>query len=173
MEVLTLINKQNLWFLTLFSLILVLSIYYLTMPDEVLKTVKTQDNNTKETVNIEESDALTALRVEADEETLKEMNNLQEVLLNESATVDEKNDAYETLKDLNQTKGKEETIENIQWFRSILEKHKLKSFVKIKQDQIQIVISNKEHDEKLANNIIRTVQSNFDTQMYITVKFQS
>ena len=42
------INKQNLWFLTLFSLILVLSIYYLTMPDEVLKTVKTQDNNTKE-----------------------------------------------------------------------------------------------------------------------------
>ena len=65
MEVLTLINKQNLWFLTLFSLILVLSIYYLTMPDEVLKTVKTQDNNTKETVNIEESDALTALRVEA------------------------------------------------------------------------------------------------------------
>ena len=56
------INKQNLWFLTLFSLILVLSIYYLTMPDEVLKTVKTQDNNTKETVNIEESDALTALR---------------------------------------------------------------------------------------------------------------
>lgn len=162
------INKQNLWFLTLFSLILVLSIYYLTMPDEVLKTVKTQDNNTKETVNIEESDALTALRVEADEATLKEMNNLQEVLLNESATVDEKNDAYETLKDLNQTKGKEETIE-----KSILEKHKLKSFVKIKQDQIQIVISNKEHDEKLANNIIRTVQSNFDTQMYITVKFQS
>ena len=76
------INKQNLWFLTLFSLILVLSIYYLTMPDEVLKTVKTQDNNTKETVNIEESDALTALRVEADEETLKEMNNLQEVLSN-------------------------------------------------------------------------------------------
>ena len=57
--------------------------------------------------------------------------------------------------------------------KSILEKHKLKSFVKIKQDQIQIVISNKKHDEKLANNIIRTVQSNFDTQMYITVKFQS
>ena len=65
-------------------------------------------------------------------------------------------------------KGKEETIE-----KRILEKHKLKSFGKIKQDQIQIVISNKEHDEKLANNIIRTVQSNFDTQMYITVKFQS
>ena len=128
------INKQNLWFLTLFSLILVLSIYYLTMPDEVLKTVKTQDNNTKETVNIEESDALTALRVEADEETLKEMNNLQEVLLNESATVDEKNDAYETLKDLNQTKGKEETIE-----KSILEKHKLKVLLKLSKIKFKLL----------------------------------
>ena len=29
------INKKNLWFLTLFSLVLVLSIYYVTMPNEV------------------------------------------------------------------------------------------------------------------------------------------
>ena len=39
-------NKQNLWFLTLFSLILVLGIYYVTMPNELLlgkneSTVKT------------------------------------------------------------------------------------------------------------------------------------
>ncbi len=162
------INKQNLWFLTLFSLILVLSIYYLTMPDEVLQTIKSENNKTKETVEIKDSDVLAALRVEADEETLKEMNTLQEVLLNESATVDEKNDAYESLKELNQNKGKEEEIE-----KAIEKNHKLKSFVKIKQDQVQVVISNKEHDEKLANSIIRTVQSNFETRMYITVKFQS
>lgn len=168
MEVLTLINKQNLWFLTLFSLILILSIYYLTMPDEVLQTIKSENNKTKETVEIKDSDVLAALRVEADEETLKEMNTLQEVLLNESATVDEKNDAYESLKELNQNKGKEEEIE-----KAIEKNHKLKSFVKIKQDQVQVVISNKEHDEKLANSIIRTVQSNFETRMYITVKFQS
>ena len=34
------INKKNLWFLTLFSLILVLSIYYITMPSELLMTTK-------------------------------------------------------------------------------------------------------------------------------------
>ncbi len=168
MEVLTLINKQNLWFLTLFSLILVLSIYYLTMPDEVLQTIKSTNNETKETVELKDSDALAALRVEADEETLNEMNTLQEVLLNESATVKEKNDAYEALKELNQNKGKEEEIE-----KSISENHKLKSFVKIKGDQIQVVISNKQHDEALANSIIRTVQKSFETRMYITVKFQS
>ena len=32
------INKQSLWFLTLFSLILVLSVYYITMPNELLLT---------------------------------------------------------------------------------------------------------------------------------------
>ena len=32
------INRKNLWFLTLFSLILVLSIYYITMPNELLIT---------------------------------------------------------------------------------------------------------------------------------------
>ena len=32
------INKQNLWFLTLFSLILVLSVYYVTRPNDLLLT---------------------------------------------------------------------------------------------------------------------------------------
>ena len=39
------INKQKLWFLTLFSLILVLSVYYITMPSELLTTAKTSDKN--------------------------------------------------------------------------------------------------------------------------------
>ena len=30
------INKKSIWFLTLFSLIIVLSIYYVTMPSELL-----------------------------------------------------------------------------------------------------------------------------------------
>ena len=69
---------------------------------------------------------------------------------------------------MNHNKVKEKEIE-----KSIYENHKLKSFVKIKQDQVQVVISNKEHNEQLANQIIRTVQNNFETRMYITVKFQS
>ena len=44
------VNKQGLWFLTLFSLILVLSIYYITMPNEIFKSeeVVANDNNTKD-----------------------------------------------------------------------------------------------------------------------------
>ena len=39
------INKQKLWFLTLFSLILVLSIYYITMPKEVFESKKENEVN--------------------------------------------------------------------------------------------------------------------------------
>ena len=43
------INKKNLWFLTLFSLVLVLSIYYVTMPNEVFD--KELSEKTAETTN--------------------------------------------------------------------------------------------------------------------------
>ena len=35
-------KKQNLWFMTLFSLILVLGVYYVTMPNDVLEKVNNQ-----------------------------------------------------------------------------------------------------------------------------------
>ena len=51
------INKKNLWFLTLFSLILVLSVYYITMPSELLLTnssnyvTNTSKNKSKKTIH--------------------------------------------------------------------------------------------------------------------------
>ena len=164
------INKQNLWFLTLFSLILVLSIFYLTMPEAKLSELvnNVEKEKVTETISIEESEIITALRVESDEEMVLEMANFQEILLNEAASIEEKNNAYEALKDLNLNKGKEEELES-----KINKNFSLKSFVKIKNDQIKIVIANSKHDETLANNIIRSAQEEFDTQMYVTVKFQN
>ena len=57
------IKKQNLWFLTLFSLILVLSVYYITMPSSLFST--NNGNNKDNQVVVEESEILTALRVES------------------------------------------------------------------------------------------------------------
>ena len=41
------LNKQNLWFLTLFSLILVLSVYYITMPNDLLVNNSNEKTITK------------------------------------------------------------------------------------------------------------------------------
>ncbi len=162
------INKQSLWFVTLFSMILVLSIYYVTMKDDTLATIKSLDDiKETEEVNVTSSSALVALRVADDEEVLKEMEDLQTVLLDDTSTIEEKNNAYESLQTINTTKGKETEIEE-----KILKEFSLDSFVKIKNDRISITIGSNEHDTKLANKIMNTVQSMYDVKMYITIKFQ-
>lgn len=168
------INKKNLWFLTLFSLILVLSVYYITMPSELLLTnssnylkTDTKETTEKTSVEVEESELLTALRVSEDESVEKEMETLKAVLNNKESTVDEKNNAFDKMKELNINKTKEKEIES-----KIEETHKLKSFVKIKDDQVKVVIDQEKHDSSLANNIMRTVQKEFDKKMYITVQFK-
>ena len=160
------INKQSLWFLTLFSIILVLSVYYVAMPNNTLATIKENDTELQ-TINIDNSDSLTTLRVQKDEEIESTMQELQSILLNEKTTLEEKNTAYEKIQNINSNKGKEESIEKL-----IEKDFSYKSFVKIDKDKISVTISNKTHDVKLANDIIRKIQEQYTNKMYITVKFQ-
>ena len=157
------INKQSLWFLTLFSLILVLSVYYITMPSEILDV----EDESEKVVIAEESEILTALRVSSEEERLTQINDLRMVLTNLEATIEEKNNAYEKLKLIDIIKGKEETLEE-----KIKGEFKLKSFIKIDENQIKVVISETNHSSELANKIMRCIQEEFDEKMYISVKFQ-
>ena len=157
------INKKNLWFLTLFSLILVLSVYYVTMPTELLitnnsnfVTKDTSEDNTQ--VSVEEDEVITALKVADDEEYLKELDTLKLVLMDNKSSVEEKNNAFDKMKDLNTNKNKEEELESL-----IESTYKLKSFIKIKNNQVKVVISGSEHDTTLANNIMNTVQEKFAT----------
>lgn len=168
------INKRSIWFLTLFCLILVLSVYYVTMPSELLLSTnsnyvskETTEETQTPTVEVTESTILTSLRVESDEQMMNEIQNLQTILTNKDSTVDEKNNAYEKIKQLNLNKGEEQQIE-----KQISDTYKLKSFVKVNGNQVRVVVLSKEHDSSLANNIMRTVQSNYENEMYISVKFQ-
>lgn len=168
------INKKSIWFLTLFSLILVLSVYYITMPSELLLNTNgnyTPKNENSETTNgkepeIIESTVLVALRVEAEEELKKEMQQLQSILTNADSSTDQKNEAYNKMKDLNVKRGEEDKLE-----AKIKENYNLEAFVKIKDNNIEVVVKSKEHSKDLANKIMRTLQENFEREMYITVKF--
>lgn len=164
------INKQNLWFLTLFSLILVLSVYYITMPNDLLvgdKNNSVVTKSSKKKTTIKETSSLVAMRVSLEEERQEQMVSLQEKLTNKKTTTDEKNNAYEQLKYLNQLQGQEENLE-----KQIKEKLELDSFVKIDQKNIEVVAIKEKHDSSIANNIMRLVQSNYGEKMYITVTFK-
>ena len=150
------INKQNMWFLTLFSLILVLSVYYITMPNDlfsqVASTEEKSNKNEKVKETVEEISSLTAMRVSLEEERQGMMDDLQEQLTSDTISSEEKNNAYEQLKYLNTLQSKEEELE-----KQIKKELKLDSFVKIDNTNISVVCVSSKHDNSLAN---------------ITVKFQ-
>ena len=167
------INKQGLWFLTLFSLILVLSVYYITMPNEIFKseevkeeTESTTDKEDTSEVNSQNTSYIETLKVELDSERSEVLDTLQEVLNDKTKTSEEKNQAYEQMKEINDTKAMEELIT-----KKIKEEYSLNSYVKQDDSKIEVVVEGKEHDIKLANKIMRTVQSQFDEAMSISVKF--
>ncbi len=167
------INKQNLWFLTLFSLILVLSVYYITMPNDLLsankKTQVTTSNKSKENTKntVEELSSLVAMRVSLEEERQNEMDTLQEQLTSDSISGEEKNSLYEKLKYLNEIQGKEESYE-----KQIKKEYNIGCFVKIDNSNVGVVCVSDKHDSTLANNIMRLIQKDYKNKMYITVKFQ-
>lgn len=172
------IHKKSIWFVTLFTLILVLSVYYVTMPSELLlsngsnytkKTTEKKKEETKETATIvEESEILTSLRVESDEKVQEKMDKLKATIADADASTDDKNNAYDEMKSLSETRGTEEELEKM-----LLEQFKLKSFIKIDGDQIKVVVLSKEHNTKEANDIMRAVQAKQSKKMYISVQFKN
>lgn len=160
------ISKKNTWYLTMFSVLLVLAVYYVSFSSP--KEVKVSSDKSKETkLTVKESENLTALRVTRDEEIEKQMNEVKKVLNDENTNADEKNDAYEALKKLTTSKGKSSALETL-----IKQNFKLDSFISIDNNKVKVVIDSKKHSYKLANDIINSIQKEFDNKMYISVSFK-
>ena len=131
------INKQNLWFFTLFSLVLVLGVYYVAMPNDLLEKANNITNKTKDKVTIEKTvteSPLVAMRVSKEEERKERMDVLQEQLTSEKLTTEEKNNAYEEIKYLNEVQGKEENFE-----KKIKKEYDLDCFTKIETNDISVI----------------------------------
>lgn len=162
-------NKQNLWFLTLFSFIILLGVYYVTMPNQLLeKTEEVIEEKQEETVEfVVEESSLTAMRVSLEEERREQLDVLKEQLVSDHLSSDEKNNLYEQLKYLNEVQGKEEKIE-----KAIKKEYGLDCFVKIdNNDALAICVAN-EHTPSLANSIMRMIQKEYSQKMNIQVRFQ-
>lgn len=169
------INKQGLIFLTLTSLILVLSVYYVTMPNELLlstnsnylnneKIIKEENNDIK--VTMEEGDAVKAMRSLLNDERLKEIGSLNEKLNKRDLGPEEKNNIYEELKDINKIEVMEENIEKL-----VKKELNLNSFVKVSNDIIEVTIDSDKHDTNLVVKIMNLIEKEY-SNMYISVSFK-
>ena len=160
------INKNNLWFLTLFSLILILGVYYVTLPSDVLDKIKIKDK-VEEPVVKEEENPLTALRVSLEETRKTSKEKLEKELTKTEITTTEKNNIYEQLKYLNEIENKKEKLE-----KEIKKQLNINCFTKIDNKDIEVICISKEQNKRLANNIMRLIQENDTNKLNITVKFQ-
>lgn len=173
------INKQGLIFLTLTSLILVLSVYYVTMPTELLlSTNSSYLNNNKEEVGsdvkddtskvvVEDANTIKAMKSLLNDERLEKVKELNNKLINKDLTMEEKNNIYEEIKVINKIEAMEEEIENI-----IKKEYNFDSFVKVKDDIIEITINSSKHDNSLAAKIMTSIEKYYDN-MYISVSFKA
>ena len=166
-------NKKNLWFLTLFSLVIVLSIYYVTMPEDLLAAstankTSLKANEKKINTEVKETNTIAALKVEDTSKTNDTLSELQEKLTDTKTTAEEKNSIYEQIKSINTNSGIEENIE-----KKIKEQYSCETFAKIEESSVKVVVDKCENSKKLANNIMRLVQEQFDNKMYISVQFET
>lgn len=162
------INKQNLWFLTLFSLVLVLSVYYVTMPSDLLMKNEVNNEKVESVISIsEEDDVLVSLRLDLEEERLKEKKDLEEILTSSTTTMYEKNEAYDKLTTLNTVYGEEEKLQD-----KIKNNLGLESFIEVDGNEINVIAVSKNHDIHLANSIMRCIQEEYNSKVYVTVNFK-
>ena len=165
------INKKNLWFLTLFSLVLVLSIYYVTMPNDLLaaSTIKNNPNKAAKVIkSTEEASAISALKIEDDAKDKEKVEELQKKLTDSKTTTEEKNNTYEQIKNINNNSGIESSIET-----KINKEYKCEAFTKIEDTSVKVIVDKCDSSKSLANNIMRLVQEEFKEKMYISVQFKS
>lgn len=161
------VNKQSLWFVTLFSLIIILGIYYFSS-DQTSLSVGNIKNSESVISSKTDDNNISVLKVTDDEATVSKIDELQSVLLDSEATLEEKNNAYDELEGISNRKAKENELTEI-----IKKEYKYDNFVKISDNQVSVVISSNEHNNEIANKIIKTVQEKFKENVYVTVKFSA
>ncbi len=158
-------SKNNLWFLTLFSLILILGVYYVTLPSDIFSKNETSKVSSNIETDVSENNYLVALRVERDEKISSVMAELQNKIVS-SDDKEEKNSAFEELQLLNLAKGKETFLED-----KLHNELGITSYIEINEDNINVTISSSEHNEDIVNDIMRSIQSEFEDKKNITIKF--
>ena len=200
-----LLKKQTVWLLTMLSLVVVLSVYYVTSPEGQQEDLAfdqeqvTEENATDEAateegatdegaeeateggeVTIEEaedgsiissvsSDELfTALRMEIDESRSKIRSQLTSKVASKDISTEERNQAYEEMRELEEVSTKENIIEMLIKGQEGYED----ALVRAEGDQVKITVKSAANTPTEANKIIRLVRSEISDLQNVAVTFE-
>lgn len=148
-------NKQAITFISLFTLILVLSIYYMMLPQE-----KTNEVSQQQPSSIEE------LQIALDKKREDIINENNDLIAKESSTTEMINKALETISQTKDLKDKEkELIE-------LLQKEGYQDvFLEIDNKIVKVTILKKDATQSDANHVIKIILNHIGEQYQVEVKF--
>ncbi|CAH0246191.1 MULTISPECIES: SpoIIIAH-like family protein [Peribacillus] len=191
-----LLKKQTVWLLTMLSLVVVLSVYYLTAPEEnaadMTATEQKEENKTesktenkadtkeenkseKETskntegssVTIASGDEFESLRMQIEDERAKLNEELTAKMGNTELSAEERDEAYAKIEQLSETKVKENIIENL-----IVAMDYNAALVRVDGTDVKVSVKADKQTKTEANNIIRLVRKEVSDAQNVVVDFQ-
>lgn len=182
-----LLKKQTVWLLTMLSLVVVLSVYYVTtdggnsnlafVTDQEAEGEKeVQENVAKEsdisgegtvTSSIASDDLFTALRLDLEDSRNKLIEEYQAIVTSNEVSAEEKSKAIDKMEELEEIAATETMLEML-----IKSKGYEDALVRASNDQVKVTIKAKEQSASAANEIIRLVESELGSQANVMVTFQ-
>ncbi|MFE3973241.1 MULTISPECIES: SpoIIIAH-like family protein [unclassified Peribacillus] len=189
-----LLKKQTVWLLTMLSLVVVLSVYYLTAPEEnaadmtATEQMEKAENKTeskadtkgenkseKETakntegssVTIASGDEFESLRLQIEDERAKLNEELTAKMGNTELSSEERDEAYAKIEQLSETKVKENIIENL-----IVAMDYNAALVRVDGTDVKVSVKADKQTKTEANNIIRLVRKEVSDAQNVVVDFQ-
>lgn len=182
-----LLKKQTIWLLTMLSLVVVLSVYYIMSPEttgnqvaltnEEEKEETTEENGKssdvkeegEETVisSIASEEAFEALRLKLDEERSKKKETYQQKLAETDLSSEERSEAYDEIEKLEEAAKKEAVLESL-----IISMGYEDALVRADGEKVRITVKSNEPSAEKANEIIRLVKNEIGDMQAVAVTFQ-
>lgn len=188
-----LLKKQTVWLLTMLSLVVVLSVYYITSPDPKSSSnatavgqgaqnnagnkpantnnqANTQASSSGKTVvtNVTGSEDFDAIRLQMEDERSQEKDELESVVASTDLPADKRSQAIDQMQKLTETAQKEEILETL-----IKTMGYEDALVRANGEKVNITVkSNKQHSPSAANDIIQLVRKEISDANYVAVEFQ-
>ena len=180
-----LLKKQTVWLLTMLSLVVVLSVYYITSPEQrgqnlanVEEKTDTEEQTNTSTAGKEETDSaiitnasedevFTALRLKLNEERDKLKEDLTIQMASTELSAEVRSEAKEQINKLDEIAQKEEMLETL--IRAMNYEDVL---VRADGPTVLVTVKADKLSRSAANDIIREVTNEIGDLQLVTVEFQ-
>jgi stage III sporulation protein AH len=173
-----LLKKQTVWLLTMLSLVVVLSVYYITAPEQNMSNTASVTEKTEKNSAKSKDDAGVVSEVAGDEvfEALRldledKRNELKEQLIQITASSDlppeQISKAYDQIKELDELETKETMLETL-----IKAKGYEDALVRADGNKVRVTVKAKKSSKAQANEIIQLVREEIGDLQKVVVEFQ-